>query len=134
MNRNFENMTIGMLAEAAGVGVETIRYYQRRGLLNEPPRVDGGIRRYGIADMDRLHFIKSAKRLSFTLEEIARLLELEDGLHCDEAAKIAAARLEDVRSRMGDLEKIAKALEGLLKACAVRTGIIRCTLIAALRK
>lgn len=133
MNRNFENMTIGMLAEAAGVGVETIRYYQRRGLLKEPPRVGGGIRRYGIVDMDRVHFIKSAKRLSFSLEEIAQLLQLEDGLHCDEAARIAAPRLENVRSRLQDLAKIEEALEGILKACAVRTATIRCPLIAALR-
>ncbi|PKL10104.1 MAG: MerR family transcriptional regulator [Spirochaetae bacterium HGW-Spirochaetae-7] len=132
MDRNSGNLTISMVAEVSGVGVETIRYYQRRGLLREPPRIDGSIRRYGTSDIDRLRFIKAAKRLSFSLDEIAQLLRLEDGLHCDEAASIATARLEDVRSRLSDLQKIEQSLTGLLNACGARTATIRCPLIAAL--
>jgi DNA-binding transcriptional MerR regulator len=72
-------MTIGKLAAAGGVGVETIRYYQRRGLLQEPPRDEfyGGIRRYGAPDVQRLRFIRAAQGAGFTLEQIAELLELD---------------------------------------------------------
>ena len=85
MNEPPVTLTIGVLAEAAGVNVETIRFYQRKGLMQEPDRPQGGIRRYGEADLARVRFIKSAQRLGFSLDEIGDLLELEDGSHCTEA-------------------------------------------------
>ena len=77
-----ETLTIGAFAKAAGVNVETIRFYQRKGLLLEPDRPIGGIRRYGPTDVDRVKFVKSAQRLGFNLDEVAQLLKLEDGTHC----------------------------------------------------
>src|SRR3546814_14217958 len=74
----FENLTIGAFAKAAGVNVETIRFYQRKGLLTEPGRPYGSIRRYGAVDVTRVRFVKSAQRLGFSLAEIAELLSLED--------------------------------------------------------
>jgi len=74
-----EYLTIGALAKAAGVNVETIRFYQRKRLLSEPERPLGGIRRYGSADVARVKFVKSAQRLGFSLDEVGQLLTLEDG-------------------------------------------------------
>lgn len=100
MENNLENLTIGVFARAAGVNVETIRFYQRKGLLPEPDRPYGSIRRYGQADVARVKFVKSAQRLGFSLDEIAELLKLEDGTHCCEAAELATLRLADVRARL----------------------------------
>lgn len=80
------SLTIGGLAKAANVHVETIRYYQRRRLVPEPERPPGGIRRYGPADIERLMFVKTAQQLGFSLVEISDLLQLEDGAHCQEPA------------------------------------------------
>lgn len=79
MENNLENLTIGVFAKAAGVNVETIRFYQRKGLLREPDKPYGSIRRYGEADVVRVKFVKSAQRLGFSLDEIAELLRLDDG-------------------------------------------------------
>ena len=78
-------LTIGDLAKAAGVNLETIRFYQRKGLMPEPERPQGGIRRYDQNDLSRLHFIKTAKRLGFSLDETAQLLQLDDGASCVQA-------------------------------------------------
>ncbi|MFX6250319.1 MerR family transcriptional regulator, partial [Acinetobacter baumannii] len=85
MRSGLESLTIGAFAKAAGVNVETIRFYQRKGLLPEPDKPAGGIRRYGETDVVRVRFMKSAQRLGFSLEEIGELLRLEDGTHCEEA-------------------------------------------------
>jgi len=86
------SMTIGDLAKAAGVNVETIRFYQRKGLMPEPDRPVGSIRRYGRTDQSRLSFIKSAKRLGFSLDETAQLLQLEDGESCTQARRQAESK------------------------------------------
>src|SRR3546814_6592632 len=88
-----ENLTIGAFAKAARVNVETIRFYQLKGLLPQPERPYGRIRRYGQADVARVKFVKSAQRLGFSLDEVGQLLKLEDGTHCSEAAELAAHRL-----------------------------------------
>ena len=129
-----EQLTIGAFAKAAGVNVETIRFYQRRGLLAEPERPLGGIRRYGEADVARLRFVKSAQRLGFSLDEIAELLRLEDGAHCREAATLATLRLADVRARLADLRRMERALSGLVRRCGSRRGQVSCPLIDALRE
>src|SRR5260370_16135106 len=104
MEKHLKNMTIGAFADAAGVNVETIRFYQRKGLLTEPNKPYGSIRRYGEADVARVSFVKSAQRLGFSLDEIAELLRLEDGIHCDEASNLAERKLKDVREKMEDLK------------------------------
>lgn len=129
-----ETLTIGAFAKAAGVNVETIRFYQRKGLLPEPDRPIGGIRRYGAADVDRLRFVKAAQRLGFNLDEVAQLLQLEDGTHCHEAADLAAARLADVRVRLTDLQRMELALSELVKACGTHHGKVSCPLIASLHR
>lgn len=131
--KNLESLTIGAFASAAGVSVETIRFYQRKGLLPEPDKPIGGIRRYGEADVTRVRFVKSAQRLGFSLEEVAELLKLEDGTHCDEAREQAERKLADVRAKLVDLQRIEGALTGLVKRCCATSGDIRCPLIAALR-
>lgn len=93
MENNLENLTIGVFAKAAGVNVETIRFYQRKGLLREPDKPYGSIRRYGEADVVRVKFVKSAQRLGFSLDEIAELLRLDDGTHCEEASSLAEHKL-----------------------------------------
>lgn len=125
-------LTIGAVASAAGVNVETVRFYQRRGLLIEPAKPARGVRRYGPAYVARLRFIKAAQRLGFTLDEIADLLRLEDGTHCAQAADLAAAKLADVRARLHDLGRIERVLGTLLKECRARRESPACPLIMAL--
>lgn len=129
-----ETLTIGTLAKAAGVNVETIRFYQRKGLLPEPERTHGSIRRYAQAELLRLHFIKSAQRLGFTLEEIAQLLRLEDGAHCGEARALAEEKLTDVRARLADLQKIESVLAQLVRGCRSAKSTVNCPLIEALQR
>lgn len=129
-----QSFAIGALAAEAGVHVETIRFYQRRKLLPEPERPYGGIRRYGPAEVSRLRFIKAAQRIGFTLDEIAQLLQLEDGTHCSQARTIAEHKLTDVRHRLEDLQRIETALAQLVKRCAAGRGKVTCPLIASLQK
>lgn len=134
MNALPDIFTIGALAKAAGVNVETIRFYQRKGLLPEPARAYGSIRRYSQMDFSRLRFIKSAQRLGFSLEEIAQLLRLEDGAHCHEARTLAEEKLADVRARLADLHKIESALAQLVRDCRSARATVACPLIGALQK
>lgn len=124
--------TIGALAQAAGVGVETVRYYQRRGLLPEPPRPAGGIRRYGEAHLSQLRFIRHAQELGFTLDEVAELLALDEGRDCEEARRLARTKLVAVRLRLSRLRRIERALVVQIRACELSDGQQRCPLIAAL--
>ena len=132
MPDEIDELTIGALARAAGVNVETIRFYQRKRLLPEPERPLGGIRRYGSADVARVKFVKSAQRLGFSLQEVGHLLRLEDGAHCSEAAELAALRLADVRVRLADLARMEAALSRLVSECNARHVKVSCPLIAAL--
>jgi MerR family mercuric resistance operon transcriptional regulator len=110
--------TIGGLAKAAGVGVETVRYYQRRGLLPEPPRPPGEIRRYGEDDLKRLRFIRRAQAAGFTLEEIGELLALD---RTDDRARVRALASERVAAldgKIAELRKSRAALDRLRSSCA----------------
>jgi len=129
-----EGLTIGTFARAAGVNVETVRFYQRRGLLTAPDRPYGSIRRYGPADVARVRFVKAAQRLGFSLDEVAGLLTLDDGTHCDEARAHAEAKLEDVRDKLADLRRIEKVLCALIRECCASQGTVSCPLIATLQK
>lgn len=133
MDQGTNNLTIGEFAALAGVGVETIRFYQRKGLLPEPPRRAGSIRRYGAADVERLRFVKSAQSLGFSLDEVAELLRLEDGAHCGEASALAEAKLADIRKKLAELSRMEGVLSGLVNACHVGRGKVSCPLIASFR-
>ena len=116
-NQGLSSLTIGKLAAAGGVGVETIRYYQRRGLLAAPPR-DGGIRRYGSDDVRRLRFIRQAQAAGFTLEEIRELLRLDAGDDRDRVRALAAKRISALEERIAELGEARDALVRLSGACA----------------
>lgn len=116
-------MTIAGLARAGGVGVETVRYYQRRGLMAEPERpagdgLNGGIRRYGLDDVRRLRFIKSAQAAGFTLEEIGELLGLDATDDRARARELARARVAAIDARIAELRTARKALARLADHCA----------------
>src|SRR5919107_5927970 len=116
-SQGVQSLTIGKLASAAGVGVETIRFYQRKGLLGTPTR-ESGIRRYGSQDLRRLRFIKQAQAAGFTLEEIRELLELDAGEDRTRARELAKARIEALGAKIADLQRTRDALRRLASACA----------------
>lgn len=110
-------ITIGGLAKAAGVGVETIRYYQRRRLVATPGRADRAFRYYRTDDIARVQFIKRAQALGFSLEEIATLLELNDGANRATIRRIAGERLRQMEVRIADLSAMAGLLRKLIRDC-----------------
>ena len=125
-------MTIGKLAQSAGVNVETIRYYQRLRLLDEPARPLGGVRRYADAAVARVQFIKRAQELGFSLAEIQRLLRLGDPQSCGEARALAAEKLALVESRVADLQRLRGVLKELIGRCDRRQGKVACPIIESL--
>ncbi|MBX6421896.1 MAG: Hg(II)-responsive transcriptional regulator [Nevskia sp.] len=128
-----QTYTIGTLARRTGVHLETIRYYQRRGLVGEPARPPGGIRRYTEDHVQRLRFIRHAQELGFSLDEIGELLKLEDGAHCRQARALGEKKLADVRKKLADLQRIESALAVLVDRCGTVKGRVRCPLIASLQ-
>lgn len=128
-----DKLTIGMLATASGVGVETIRFYQRKGLLPLPAKPLGGIRHYGVEAADRLRFVKAAQQLGFSLDEVADLLRLEDGTRCGEARRLAEVKLVDVQTKLAHLRRIESALMAVIGRCGVAKGRVACPLIASLQ-
>jgi MerR family transcriptional regulator, mercuric resistance operon regulatory protein len=127
-------LTIGRVATAAGVNVETVRFYQRMGLLAEPAKPPGGIRRYDGEFVARLRFIKRAQQLGFALAEVQRLLVLEDPQSCGKARSLAAEKLALVEARIADLERMRGVLKELVARCDVRRGKVACPIIATLTK
>lgn len=115
-------LTIGKLADAAGVNVETIRYYQRRGLLLEPTKPREGYRHYSADAPQRVRFIKRAQALGFTLEEIGGLLQLDTAHACDETRAAAARKLTLIQQKMADLAVVQQALKRLVSECDTRSG------------
>lgn len=126
------SLTIGRLAAAAEVNVETVRYYQRRGLLREPTRPMGSVRRYSSDDVKRIRFVKRAQQLGFTLEEVTNLLKLEDGRNCRETERLAQQKLVTVQARIADLHRLRKTLQELIGRCGVGRGKIACPIIKSL--
>jgi len=114
-------MTIGKFASAGGVGVETVRFYQRRGLLQTPRRGEG-TRRYSNEDLRRLKFIRQARTAGFTLEEIGRLLALDAGHDREAVRELAGKRLEALNARIAELEDARRSLSRLLGECASGTS------------
>jgi MerR family mercuric resistance operon transcriptional regulator len=110
-------LTIGKLAQAGGVGVETIRFYQRKGLLEQPTR-ESGIRRYGSEDVRRLRFIRQAQAAGFTLEQIKELVELDAGEDRSRARELATLRIEALSAKIEELERARDALQRLAAECS----------------
>jgi MerR family mercuric resistance operon transcriptional regulator len=129
-----QSMTIGQLAAAAGVNVETVRYYQRRELLGVPKREPGSIARYTDSALTRLRFIKRAQSLGFSLEDVQALLSLEDGQACSSARALGEHKLAEVRERIGTLRALEEALQELVSKCATTRRKVSCPLIEALMR
>lgn len=125
-------MTIGQLAAAAAVNVETVRYYQRRGLLALPARPSGSIGRYPPTALTRLRFIKRSQSLGFSLDDVQALLSLDDGQSCSAARSIGERKLADVRARLQALHLLETALEDLVSRCSASKRKVNCPLIEAL--
>ena len=125
------SLTIGALAKRAGVGVETVRFYERRGLMRRPTRPRTGYRSYPEDTVARIRFILNAQALGFTLQEISGLLALRvtAGTSCAAVRSRAAAKLADVKQRMAELRRIQIALEKLVAACPGRGALVSCTIL-----
>ena len=126
-----KGITIGTLARKAGVNIETIRYYQRRGLLQEPPKPVEGYRLYPLDSVQRILFIKRAQRLGFSLEEIINLLQLGTG-NCSETKALAMQKLSAIETRLEDLEKMKRTLQDLVQRCESGAGDADCPIVSSL--
>jgi Hg(II)-responsive transcriptional regulator len=128
------SLTIGALAKRAGVGVETVRFYERRGLVRRPARPGAGYRSYPEEAVARIRFIRNAQGLGFTLQEVKDLLALRvtAGTSCAAVRSRAAAKVADVKRRVGDLERIRAALEKLIAVCPGLGALANCTILDAL--
>jgi MerR family mercuric resistance operon transcriptional regulator len=124
-------VTIGGLARASQVGVETVRYYQRRHLLPIPSNA-GGVRRYPASLINRIHFIKKSQNLGFTLDEIRELLKLEEGGNRRAIRTVANSRLKSIREKIDDLERMERVLAQLVHDCKEANSLAHCPIIAAL--
>lgn len=112
--------TIGTLSKLTGCNIETIRYYERVGLLPDPPRTEGGHRLYGEAQVKRLAFIRRSRELGFSIEEVRELLELVDGKRytCDEVHALTLDHLDDVKKKMADLRRMERVLKNMAAQCS----------------
>jgi MerR family mercuric resistance operon transcriptional regulator len=126
-------VAIGAVSKHTGANVETIRYYERAGLLPAPPRSSGGYRLYGTDHVKRLNFIRRARVLGFSLAEVRRLLALADQRRrpCAEVRGVAAAHLEEVKGKIADLRKIERVLKETIARCEAGGGS-HCPMIDAL--
>jgi MerR family transcriptional regulator, mercuric resistance operon regulatory protein len=119
-SQGIRSLTIGKLAKAGRVGVETIRFYQRKGLLDEPTR-ETGVRRYGSEDVRRLLFIRQAQAAGFTLAEIKELLDLDASDDRVRARELARERIVELDSKIADLQRARDSLWRLERECAAET-------------
>jgi MerR family mercuric resistance operon transcriptional regulator len=127
-----KKMTISRLAGEAGVSVETVRFYQRSGLIDEPARPMSGYRTYGEEDVRRIRFIKRAQLLGFTLDEVANLLKLEGSQICAVTRLIAAKKLATVEAKISDLIAMRTALSHRLSLCDREDAGSSCPIIQSL--
>jgi MerR family copper efflux transcriptional regulator len=127
-------LTIGEVARRAGVGVETVRFYERRGLLSEPARKASGYRQYTADVVTRLRFIRRAKELGFSLNEVLELtaLRLDPSATCADVRKRARAKLSDIEAKIQDLERMKAALVKLTAACKGHGSLEGCSILEAL--
>jgi len=129
-------LTIGQVAKSSGVGVETVRFYERQGLIAEPPRTKAGYRTYPAEVIARIRFIQRAKQLGFSLREIKELLSLriEAGTTCDDIRRRAEAKIADIDQKIQSLQRMKKALSDLAAACRNRGPLTigECPILQAL--
>lgn len=127
-------LKIGELARAAGVGVETIRYYERRGLLAQPPRRTSGYRQYPPHAVRRVRFIRRAQALGFTLNEIEDLLALrvDEERSCADVRALARSKLKDIERRVAELQQMGRALERVARRCRGRGPTSECPILEVL--
>lgn len=126
-----ETLTIGRLAKAAGIGIETVRYYQQRKLLPIPRRI-GSYRQYPTELIGRIRFIKRAQELGFTLDEIASLLELSDGADRENIRAIASQQLDQIKIKLADLNRMREVLDRLVQECEHSHAGQSCPIIESL--
>ena len=126
--------TIGQVAKRAGVGVETVRFYERRGLIEQPRKRSSGYRVYPEDTVHRIRFIRHAKDLGFTLNEIGELLSLRPDPHgnCDAAKERAEEKVADIEGKIGSLTRMQHSLERLIDACESRSETAECPILEAL--
>lgn len=129
-------MTIGALAEAAGVNVATVRYYERRGIMPEPPRTPSGYRQYDMGMVDRIRFIRRTQDLGFTLEEIEGLLALrvDDPNACGAVEQATRDRLAKVKEKIAELTRLRGILNELVRSCEARERTDDCPVLAMLEE
>lgn len=127
-------LSIGTLAKRTGTKVQTIRYYEQIGLMPQPERTEGGQRRYGDGDLDRLAFVRHARQLGFTLDAIRQLLDLSDNpaRPCEDVDRIARVQLKEVEARIDRLEALRRELKRMLKECSQDT-VADCRVLEVLR-
>jgi MerR family copper efflux transcriptional regulator len=132
MKATIGSMTVGALAKQAGVKIDTIRYYERRGLLPKPPRTNSGYRTFTPASVDRLRFIKQAQALGFTLTEVNQLLalRLSPDMTCTDVRKRAQAKVADIEQKIQSLHAMKQALQHLVSACAADGPARKCSFLA----
>ena len=128
------SLSIGQLAKRAGVAIDTIRHYERIGLLRPASHLASGYRRYGDPDLRRLEFVLRAKALGFTLQEIDGLLALSAGRNVEQVRRRARARLEDVERRIAELARVRDSLRTLIAACPGHGRAEDCPILNALSK
>ena len=127
------SMTIGQLAQVGGVGVETIRYYQRLKLLDEPTRAHGSIRRYGDDTVERIRFIKRAQGLGFTLSEIKTLFLLDAKRDRHRAHRLAQSKIIEIEQRLKDMSAMRSALRKLVSSCEAGDTELPCPIVEAFK-
>lgn len=129
-----EQLTIGKLAQKADIGIETVRYYERRGLIEDPPRRRSGYRQYSPDTVERLRFIRRAKELGFSLNEISELLQLRShpAENREAARSKAQAKIDDIDRRLADLSLMRATLSELAEACARGDETEDCPILVAL--
>lgn len=125
-------MTIGRLAKQVGVNIDTIRYYERNGLIPEPVRRASGYREYEITDVQRLRFIMRAKELGFTLAEVGELLSLSADRDVRGVKRRAEQRLDQVEHKIKELQRVRRGLKTLIDACPGHGDLEHCPIVAAL--
>ncbi|MDF1552859.1 MAG: MerR family DNA-binding protein [Deferrisomatales bacterium] len=126
--------TIGQVAKAAGVGVETVRFYERKGLVSRPERAERGFRRYPPETVSRVRFIRRAKKLGFTLREIAELLALRADPSCEEIRARAEDKLASINGKITSLERMRAVLEELVGRCRAFGSGAECPILAAMEQ
>ncbi|MGQ0815114.1 MAG: MerR family DNA-binding protein [Gemmatimonadota bacterium] len=128
------SLTIGALANTTGIGIQAIRFYEREGLIEKPPRTRSGYRQYDAATIDRLHFIRRAQELGFTLKEIRELVELESdtGADCAEVCAAANAKVAAVQRKIDDLTRMKEELTALIESCSGNGSVRKCAIMQCL--